>query len=192
MAIKNISGTSLPTFKLRNGRLELISAVLSKEDGTKLDEFRIKDATGTYRVADSRDIQNIDERFNMVIQGDRIKKMSYSTVDGKRNVTIVVTDENGENPEEITFPTSVSAEIITPETTTVGEVVLFGSVDGKTLKNSGLIITDSSNDIDNKDKNTIPTSKAVREYIGTASADLGERLAGGNVTDYGTVLPDQI
>lgn len=197
MAYKNISGTTMPTFKLRNGRLELVSAVLKQEDGSKIDQFRIKDSTGSYKVADERDIgiinatiDEFDKRFDTVIEGSRIKKMSYKTVGGERVVTIVITDENGQNPEEIVLPTTTSTNIFTPETTEVGEIVLYGSTDGKTLKNSGLTITDSASDLDDESKNTIPTSKAVREYIGGASASLGERLSGNNVTDYGTVLPD--
>lgn len=198
MAYKNISGTTMPTFKLRNGRLELISAVLKQEDGTKVDQFKIKDSTGNaYKIADERDIgiinKHIDEfdrRFDTVIEGSRIKKMSYKTVAGEKVVTIVITDEEGKNPEEIVLPTTTSTNIFTPETTEVGEIVLYGSTDGKTLKNSGLTIADSASDLDDEGKNTIPTSKAVREYIGGASASLGERLSGNNVTDFGTVLPD--
>ena len=197
MSYKNISGTTMPTFKLRNGRLELISAVLTQEDGTKVDQFKIKDSTGSYKVADERDIgiinvtiDEFDKRFDTVIEGSRIKKMSYKTVDGEKVVTIVITDEDGKNPEEIVLPTTTSTNIFTPETTEVGEIVLYGSTDGKTLKNSGLTIVDSASELDDESKNTIPTSKAVREYIGGASASLGERLSGNNVTDFGTVLPD--
>jgi hypothetical protein len=111
-------------------------------------------------------------------------------VDGKHFVSIVIINDAGRE-EEISFPTSTTSEsITTPETTTVGEVVLYGSTDGKTMKNSGLTIADSIDDIDDTSRNTLPTSKAVREYIGGATSALGERLAGSNVTDYGTVLPD--
>ena len=46
MSYKNISGTTMPTFKLRNGRLELISAILTQEDGSKIDQFKIRDSKG--------------------------------------------------------------------------------------------------------------------------------------------------
>ena len=62
MSYKNISGTTMPTFKLRNGRLELISAILTQEDGSKIDQFKIRDSKGdSYRVADERDIKIIND-----------------------------------------------------------------------------------------------------------------------------------
>lgn len=196
MAYKNISGTTLPTFKLRNGQIELISAVLTKENGEKVSKFKVRDSSGAIRsVAYTEDIDSIkdhiDELYDTVIKSESIRSMSYITdTDGTKKVVIKVLNETG-GLDIIDFPAGAKAsDIETPDETLDGEIVLYGSTDGKTLKNSNLTIANTVDELLNENRNTIPTSKAVREYIGNASSALGERVAGKGVTDYGQVLPD--
>lgn len=68
-----------------------------------------------------------------------------------------------------------SGDVKGPNTGVVNNLVVFGTTDGKTIKDSGKKIVTS---IGNGSNNEIPTTKAVLNYIGTLSTALRNRLNG--------------
>lgn len=75
--------------------------------------------------------------------------------------------------------------IQTPDKTEVGEIVVYGSENGKVLGNSNSTIKENINIEESGDDKSVPTIGAVKEYITGVSSVLAERLDGDNAK-----LPD--
>lgn len=158
-----------------------------KSDKGVVSEFRIKDSNGNEHKPIFKDDDKVNHIFDnaadIFIGSNAIKRMVYSS----NSLTLHVKNEDG-TIEEIEITKLINLEelrsklIETPESTEDGEVVLFGSNNGKVLKNSNLKFSNNPDDIDSND-NIIPTSVAIRGYL---VRPLEARLGGDNVSEnYG-------
>ena len=159
MAVKNISGTTVPSFKIGCGGVKLISKAVKGDDLKTVTKFHVKDSEGTHEVAYKSDIERMYDTF---VSSAEIKSLVYTSSTLK--IVLKEPDENGNTEIEISKLINTN-DILTPdEPTEIGEVIVFGSTNGKALAKSGMKITNNPDDIEARD-NVIPSSVAVRGYL---------------------------
>lgn len=168
--MKNIAGTLLPTFKFRpSGGIELISSAVKGDNGEIISQFKVKDSSGIHRVA----------YYDTVIESKDISSMTYRG--GMVHFKVKVLNDMGEvEIKEISLAELIHSSEISIEPGEEDEVAIYGA-DGRTLKGAGVKFTNNAEDIKNGNSKTIPTSKAVLNFIDEGTVPLQDRLAGDNV-----------
>jgi hypothetical protein len=163
MVYQNTHGVIQPSFTIGRGRVKLISKEILDPNDIEL--------LGKYRLS-AVDIKSGKEHkiaYDIDIPIHYVSDVRQDPNNPDQTILILKTPDGEKN-----IPISTNAVKSLDEETGIGNIVLYGSEDGKFIKDSKITIATA---VENTDE-TVPTSKAVVEYFGGNLLLLKTRLDG--------------
>lgn len=162
----NLKGTTLDSFKIGPRGIKLASQAL--DDGQK-------------RLFAKYINKNNEEVSNKVVYDIDLESYVSYKIDTVNDQFVLVFRDSSGNKVEVNLPrTFTSSGVIGPDSSKDSEFALFDGIDGKKIKGSGMTLETAvpENLSDTTTNSTIPTTKAVVDYVGKISDLLQDRMNG--------------